>query len=285
MIPTFTHDVNNSFFLWFDNYLANQISGHRTYTTKFYCYKDDTIGSGVVYGSPYKQWVYDHNVAGATIPSGLTIDGVFTPTGTSGLIFDFQNGRAIFQNTGVSSGLAITGTYTVKEYNTYITDETEETLLVENKYQTNSRFTVTENAVTPYDCATPAIFISAESVTNKGFAMGGMDETTVVMKGVVFAESLFQLDGALSACADAAQRCFKLIPMTAHPLAEFMNLKTGSYPTGYDYVNTSNQYTNKIFIYDVTTSKMRDSVSKELHPKLNIGFIDFDLGNMRYPRS
>jgi len=286
MKPTFNHDVNSSFFLWLDNYLATQIDAYKTYTTKLYHYDDYRLGGNkVTYGSPYKQWIYDNSVTGATIPTGLTIDGKILPTGTSGMMFDFENGRVIF-NSGVSSGLDVSGTYTVKEFNTYITDETEETLIVEGKYIENSRFTVTENYIKPYDSATPAIFISAESITNKGFALGGMDETTVIMKGVVFAESLFQLDGILSACADASERCFKLISMTNHPLAEFRNLKTGLYPTGYDYINATKDFGgSKMFIYDVDTSKMRDSVSKELNPSINIGFIDFHLGNMRYPRS
>lgn len=286
MIPTFSHNVSNSFFLWLDNYLATKLQAHKTYETKFYHYNDARLGNNkVVYGSPYKQFVYDNNVPDATIPSGLTIDGTFISTGTSGMMFDFDNGRVIFDS-GVSTGLDITGTYTVKEFNTYITDKTEESLIVENKFIENSRFTVTETYVNPYDAVTPAIFISASNIQNEPFAFGGQDETTISMKGVIFAENLFQIDGILSACADAAERCFDLIPMTKHPLAEFRNLKTGIYNTGYDYVNASADYSSdKIFIDTVGTAKMRDDISKEINPTLNIGFIDFELANMRYPRS
>lgn len=286
MIPTFSHNVNNSFFLWFDNYLANKLEAHKTYTTKFYYYNDARLGGNkITYGSPYKQFVYDNNVAGATIPSGLTVDGTFLSTGTSGMMFDFDNGRVIFDS-GVSTGLNITGTYTVKEFNTYITDKTEESLIVENKFIENSRFTVTESYIPPYDAVTPAIFISTSNIENEPFALGGQDETKISMKGVIFAENLYQVDGILSACADAAERCFNLIPMTKHPLAEFRNIKTGLYPTGYDYASVSSDYSaDKVFIYDVGTSKMRDNISKEINPTLNIGFIDFELGNIRYPRS
>ena len=111
MIPTFSHNVSNSFFLWLDNYLATKLQAHKTYETKFYYYNDARLGNNkVVYGSPYKQFVYDNSVPDATIPSGLTIDGTFIPTGTSGMMFDFDNGRVIFDN-GVSTGLNITGTY------------------------------------------------------------------------------------------------------------------------------------------------------------------------------
>ena len=141
MKPKFTHDIVNSFFLWYDNFLMRKSDAYKTYTTKLYNYEDARLGGGkVVYGSPYKQWVFDRNVTGAIIPSGLTINGNFVATGTSGLMFDFDNGRAIF-NSGVAKTLNITGTYTVKEINSYITDQPEDDLIIEGKYIQNSRFT------------------------------------------------------------------------------------------------------------------------------------------------
>ena len=67
MKPTFTHNVINSFFLWFDNFLMTKGDAYKTYTTKLYNYEDLRLGGGkVVYGSPYKQWVYDKNITGVT---------------------------------------------------------------------------------------------------------------------------------------------------------------------------------------------------------------------------
>ena len=109
--------------------------------------------------------------------------------------------------------------------------------------------------------------------------------TNVIMRGVVFGESLYQVDGVLSTCADAAEECFGLIPMEKHPLAEFRNIKTGLYPTGYDYKNAAKDHsTGTVFVNEVDTAKMRDSISKELNPTLHIGFIDFEIGMARYPR-
>ena len=60
MKPKFSHDIVNSFFLWYDNFLMKKSDAYKTYTTKFYNYQDARLGGGkVVYGSPYKQWVYD----------------------------------------------------------------------------------------------------------------------------------------------------------------------------------------------------------------------------------
>lgn len=286
MKPKYTHNVTNSFFLWFDNFLMRKSDAYKTYTTRFYNYTDDKLGGGkVVYGSPYKQWVYDKSITGATIPSGLTINGSFVSTGVSGLFFDFENGRAIF-NSGVGTGLNITGTYTVKEINTYITNDSEEQLIIDSKYENNSRFTQTGTYIRPYNCVTPAVFSSLEEVNNEGFAFGGMDKTEIRIKSVAFCESVYQLDGLLSTFADAYNTAFPIISMTAHPLGEFGGIKTGLYPTGYDYRNLSSEQgnTNPCYIYDVNTAKIKDDVQKELNPNLYIGFIEFNIGNLRYPR-
>lgn len=285
MTPTFAHNVNSSFFLWFDNFLMRKGEAYKTYTTRLYNYTDDRLGNAkVVYGSPFKQWVYDKSITGATIPTGFLINGINTPTGTSGMFIDFDNGRIIFDS-GVSKTLNITGTYSVKELNTYVTDQTEDNLIIEGKYVTNSRFTISEDYVKPYNPVTPCVFISMEGTHNEAFALGGQDETTTRMKAVIFAENIYQLDGTLSLFADAYNTCFNVIPMGQYPLAEFSNLKTGLYPSGYNYPNLAKNYTNdKCYIYHVNTSKIRDNVLKELNPILHIGFIDFDIGTIRYPR-
>ena len=285
MKPTFTHNVINSFFLWFDNFLMTKGDAYKTYTTKLYNYEDLRLGgSKVVYGSPYKQWVYDKNITGATIPSGFTINNQFVPTGTSGMKIDFDNGRIIF-NSGVSTNLSITGTYSVKEVNSYITDQPEDNLIIENKFVTNSRFTVSENYIPPYNPVTPCIFASIETAHNTAFAFGGEDETKCIIKVVAFCENLYQLDGVLSIFGDSYNEIFSIIPMTGHPLGEFNEMKTGAYPTGYDYKNLSNTYNSQtLFISHVETSKIRDSVIKELNPILHIGFLDFEIKTYRYPR-
>lgn len=285
MKPTFTHNVINSFFLWFDNFLMTKGDAYKTYTTKLYNYEDPRLGGGkVVYGSPYKQWVYDKNITAAIIPSGFTINNQFVSTGTSGMKIDFDNGRIIF-NSGVSTNLSITGTYSVKEVNSYITDQPEDNLIIENKFVTNSRFTVSENYIPPYNPVTPCIFASIETAHNTAFAFGGEDETKCIIKVVAFCENLYQLDGVLSIFGDSYNEIFSIIPMTGHPLGEFNEMKTGAYPTGYDYKNLSNAYNSQtLFISHVETSKIRDSVIKELNPILHIGFLDFEIKTYRYPR-
>ena len=52
-----------------------------------------------------------------------------------------------------------------------------------------------------------------------------------------------------------------------------------------NYKNLNNAYNSQtLFISHVETSKIRDSVIKELNPILHIGFLDFEIKTYRYPR-
>lgn len=286
MKPAFSHTALNSFILWWDNFLMRKGEAYKTVTSKLYNYSDERIGSSkVVYGSPYKQWVYDSSITGATIPTGFLINGAMTPTGTSGMFIDFENGRIIF-NSGVSTNLSITGTYTTKEINTYPNDQPEESLIIEGKYIQNSKYTVSSNYIAPHAPAAPAAFISIENIDNNAFAFGGEDKTTLNAKAVVFCENMYQLDGVLGVFADSYNEVFSQIPISVHPLGEFHKLKTGLYPTGFNYNDVKSTYSNdQFFITDITVSKVRDDSVKELNPDLNIGIIDFEFCRFRYPRA
>lgn len=286
MKPTFQHNIINGFALWLDNYLLSKGEAYKNYTTAFYNYTDSTVGGGkIIYGSPYKQWVYNKDITGATIPSGLTINGTFRPTGYSGLQFDFENGRAIF-NSGFSAAASITGTYSVKEFNTYLSVQNEESLIIDNKYRNNSRYTNSGTYISPNAPVTPAIFFGLETSYNDPFALGGEDVTTLMVKAVVFAEGLYQLDGALGILSDAKLLTFNQIPMAAHPLGEFGMLKSSYYASGYSYSGLANQYLGAVpYFFDIKPSKIKDDIVKELNPGLFVGLVDFTVKNHRYPRS
>jgi hypothetical protein len=283
---TFAHNVYNAFFLWLDNWMLTHADAYSTKTTKFYNYSDSRLGGGkVVYGSPFKQWVYDKSITGITYPTGLTINGSFVPTGVSGLAFDFENGRALFDS-GVSTSLDITGTYSVRDINLYTSNQTEESLIIENKYINNSRFYVTGSYIPPYSQVTPCMFISTSLMSNEPFALGGEDETTLRINSVILADSMFLLDGTLSTLNDAFNCSFSNVPMTGHPIGEFGQIKTGSYPTGYYYNNVKSINSGSIsFITEVDISKMRDDVARELNTNLFIGFADFVVKNYRNSRA
>ena len=282
MKTVYQHELLNSFYLWFDNFLTKKGDAYNTYSTDFYHYSDERIQNKVVFGSPYKQWVYDKNITNAHINPTISGDSGAIAAGTSGLKFDFDNGRILFDS-DFATGTNISGTYSVKDFNVYIANQTEESMITATKYKSNSRYGRTLTYVAPYDQATPAAFLSLGATTNEPFALGGTDNTITDVTAVVFAENIYQLDGALSVMADSARSAFGNIPFTGSPLDEYGDVKS-AYSTGYDYTNVAADG-DFYMINSVNVSKISDSANKVIPVDLFVGFMDFEVYKYRTPRS
>ena len=175
MKEQFQHKLTTSFFLWFDNFLLTKGEAFSNKTGEFFYYDDSRLDSTYkAYGSPFKQWVTDSSVTGATIPSGVYIGGNFSGR-NDGVVLDFENGRGLIS--GSDTDLTVTGEFSVKDFNVYITNDTEEDLVVENKYTVNSRLpSAAYDYIQPYDDVVPAIFISSSDAKNTPFALGGIGD-------------------------------------------------------------------------------------------------------------
>jgi len=284
MKPTYQHTLLTSFYMWFDNYLLSKGDAYKNFQgTDFYNYADEQITNKTVFGSPYKQWVYDKSIASAKAVPSISGDDGALAAGESGMIVDYENGRVLF-NSSVSTSANISGGYSVKNFNTYVSNQNEESLIIEGKYKLNARYTRELTYVQPYEEVVPAVFLSTTTTTNEPFAFGGTDNTITQINAVAFAENTYQLDGILSIFADSSKEVFKNIPYTGAPLDEFGDVKS-SYSTGYDYNNVANNYSTDIcFIQNTTVSKISDRMDKFIPLPLYVGFMDFEINKYRNPR-
>ncbi len=199
------------------------------------------------------------------------------------IIIDFENGRVIETAGNFGTNETITGSFAVKDFNIYLTNETEEDLIIENKFKLNSRYgTPTMSGIEPYDQVTPAIFINHEYMRNDGFAFGGEDKSTSTIKAVVLADNEYQLEGVLSIFADSARKAIQKIPFTGHPSTEYGDIKNGVY----NYTGLAQSYSspNPFFIEDVAVSKLSAQSQQKIPGDLEIGFIDFEVSTTRFPR-
>ena len=293
MKPQYQHKVMTSFMLWFDNYLLQHGQAYTNKTGKFYQIADTRLPSPYVrFSSPFKQWVNDSSITGEAdaepphIPNKLHVSGsAFTSRQVGQFTWDFENGGLISTGTTINTGThTLTGKFAVKDFNIYLTNETEEDLILESKFKSNSRYALTtDSGVKPYDQVTPAIFINNEVTTNAPFAFGGEDETRVSIKAVVMAEDSYGLDGVLSIFADSARESITAIPFTGHPGTEYGDIDEGHY----SYTGLTDRYDGaetKFYINDVTVSKLSDRAKKLSIGDLKVGFIDFDVHQHRFPR-
>lgn len=282
MKPQFQHELTTSFMLWADNFVTDKAEAFQNYTSPLYPMGvDEQLGDDfVTYSSPHKQWVFDASIEGTQIPSGIYNNGTFLERGDSGLILDFDDGRVILESSFGASNTMLSGQYSVKEFNWYITNQTEEQLIVESKFDSNGRFKQDLSGIAPHKQVVPAIFVNPELIENEPFAFGGEDKTTTNIRCVVFAENTYQLDGALSVFTDSKNEVFQKLDYADYPLTEYGDV------TGFNYMELTHSKTRDFFhVEDVRASKLSDRVSKNIDASLFVGFVDFEISNLRFSKS
>ena len=289
MKPQFQHQIVTSFTLWLDHLILCKGEAFQNITSSLYLQQDDRLDPNYLsFASPHKQWVTDSSIKKAKVIDGITIDNYFVKRNAQGIKYDFDNGRVLVPRNIANTSSYIEGLYAVKDFNVYITDQTEEELLIETKFDKNSRFDQDIfEGIKPYDQVVPAIFCSYEQGENIPFAFGGEDITESRIRCVIFAENSYQLDGLFSILKDSNTTSVANVGFNEHPLNEFGDLKFGHY----DYEDLSERYynfrnSNSCFYIDkVNVSKLNDRVAKRAHPGLYLGFADFTVRAHRFPRA
>jgi len=284
MKPNFAHEATTSFSMWFEHHLVEHGEAFENKTGILYYVEDERLPDGFFrYSSPYKQWVTESGAGGAFVPTGISgSNGIIEKNNKSdGYFIDFNNGGIVVTGDSASDSMNLSGAFSVKEFNIYNTNETEESLVIENKFVANSRFSIPESGIAPYDMVTPAVFINNEYMENTPYAFGGEDKTTVSFKSVVLAENLYQLDGILSLFSDTRNVCFPKMNFEDYPINEYGDLKTGKY----SYKELVLQKGSNLFnIERAVTSKISENVRTKISPSLYVGFIDFEISQPRFPR-
>jgi hypothetical protein len=285
MKNNFGHDATTSFTMWFEHHLLEYGEAYQNFTGKLYYTSDERLPSDFYrYSSPYKQWVTESGVGGgAFVPTHVSGSAgkIDKKDLTNGYFFDFNNGGIVVTGNAASVNMNLSGSFSVKEFNIYNTNQTEEALIVESKFDSNSRFFVPESGIAPYDFVTPAVFINNEYIENEPFAFGGEDKTTLNFKSVVFAENLYQLDAILSLFADTRNSVIPCLDFSSHPINEYGDLKNGKYL----YQDPAKKTLEAPFnIERVTTSKISETIRNTIAPGLFVGFLDFEITKPRFPR-
>lgn len=283
--PQFIHNVTNSFTLWADHVLLSRGFAYTNVTGTLTKYTDDRLpDSYSAWGAPHKEWVLDSSITGAVIPSGFHVNGSFTPRGDD-FSLDFINGRVI--SSGIASSAIVTGSYSVKDFNIYNSNQDEESLVIEvcqnqlapqNIIGTN----ISTPYLSPYTQKVPAIFINTETQVNEPLALGGMDSSNVRFNMIVFAHDPYQLDGVLGLFADTGDESFKELPLEAAPINQWGDIKNGYY--NYNELVAASG-TNNIFIDEARASKITDALRRGLKTELYIGIVDFKVAQYRQPRA
>lgn len=342
MKQTFSHTLLGSFYLWFDHYLLSTGEAFSNETTIFYPSTDASLPGYVTYASPYKQLVYDSSIPGANVLSGVAPINTeqFIGRGTSGLMFDYQNGR-IFSNlavsgelynyitgsysgttpayvqdcnatyvysggqlvstTGISQGFyyfynatnldltsqtipAFSGNYAKKEFNTYITSESNQQIVFESIMGNDNNVGLPATGLSPYIYAAPCSVISLSEGDNEPFTFGGQDLTKMSANVMLICKDQYQIDGVLSLLRDTNNLMFPLIPLDYMPLNFYGDIKDNLSGV-YNYNNYVAQFgyaNNLAWVKKVHVSKVSEKTNNVNN--YFVAFVNFDINMQRYPR-
>lgn len=293
MKAQFDQNVLSSFYLWFENRLlgssakAYQINLDNAFTSGSF---SDVPDTHIAFQGKYRSLVGEYNVDNPN--SGFFLGNDFI-TGNydknGGIFTDYENGRLIFpQASGAEIGsTALTANSTVKEVNTYITNDTDAQIILHSDFKDSATELPYQYGKTgEFDETTyflPACFISVASSDNTEFSFGGEEDTRTRMRVMVLSFDNYTLDSVLSLFRDTVRRDITHIPYEDFPYGFSFSLK--DFPYSYDNLVASQSNPTKSHIQEVSVSKIvSERIRENLNKNISVGYIDFELCTYRFPR-
>jgi len=293
----FENKVMSSLLLFIDHEVVQKGDAYTNTGSAFFKI-DSLFNDFYVYASPYKQLVADAGITGASTPAVLSgiffaapgapgtqpySHGPFYPGSGSFDSINHMQGQLYFSgDTDPTNGSGISGAYSLKDFNVFLTSMPEEQLLFETKLVLNPRTSdLSSNAGVEANTQTyPAIFIKDNGGRNEEFAMGGIEQTTINARAIVLADSMFSLDGVCGILKDTVRKNMPLINQSGL----FLNALGGFTGVKYDYTGTDTE--GYCYINDVIVSKniANRGDFQNLNPGVFSAFVDFEIQTHRMPR-
>jgi len=268
----------SSMIMWLDNQLLGKGEAYKNFSSSFYPVTNIYNGF-YTYGLPFKQVVCDSSINGANLLSGVYVNNIFVKVGQNDLtgINPYQ-GQVYFRAS--QNGNTLSGNYSVKDFNIYLTSQPEEELLFETEYKIKPKTVQTATGLAIESITYPCIFLKNNGGTNIPFALGGQDDTIMQVRAIVLSDNMFSLDAVCSILKDTA-RCY--IPLIQNnPYNNFGSLQSGYYNYN-SLISNIDISVNGFFIKEVNISKIFASLNIK-NSQVFPAFIDFTLSNIRYPR-
>ena len=286
MLPQQENNLLSSFALWLDHTLLQKGQAYTNVSSYFYN-TNQVFTNYKVYAAPFKQFVYDTSVSGATVITGLYLSGNFITPGQGGFSgINYQDGYAYFSSNIITTG-SISGTYAIKDFNIKMTSQSDEIILFETKYQIRPKFNQGYSGLSPEIETYPVIYIKNDGGQNNPFAFGGIADTRTRVRCFVISDSEFKLDAVKSILKDQKDGYIGLLTTGEMPFNSFGGLYNGNY----NYISkvASKQGSNLIFIDRVDVSKININTLaltdlKKIGTHIFAGIIDFELSVVREPR-
>ena len=292
MKAQFDQNILSSFYLWFENrLLGDSCKAYNTNLSNAFTSGSfpDVPSSHIAFQGKYRSLVGEHKVDQPN--SGFFLGSNFI-TGnydTTSVYTDYENGRLIFPaaSGAVIGDTALTANSTVKEVNTYITNDTDAQIILHSDFKDSAtELPYQYGKTTEFDETTyflPACFISVASSDNTEFSFGGEENTKTSIRVMVLSFDNYTLDSVLSLFRDDVRRDITHVPYEDFPYGFSFSIK--DFPYIYDDLIAAQSSPVKSHIDDVSVSKVvSEKIRENLNKNISIGYIDFELCTYRFPR-
>ena len=295
MIAHFENQVMSSLLLFIDNKICKKGKAFTNHGSYFYHVEDQVEGSFSL-SAPFKQLVVDTSLeaVGADImtgvffgtqpferfpPYGGNVDPAAQTSGPYPYTINHYQGQLTFEE---DHKKLVSGDYSVKDFNIYLTSLAEEQLLFETKFSLNP---ATEEAnptgLAPDAQTYPAIFIKNNGGQNEPFAFGGADDTIINARAIILADSTYELDAVCGILKDTARESLPLIENDTLPF-DARGAYTGELFNYDDFKTGLGMSISDVFVSKVMSNR---GDFTNLNPDVYSAFVDFELRKVRTPRA
>lgn len=270
MRPQLDNKIISSFLLYIDNRIQQR--GEAFYNANGLFYPTQSNINGLyAYTCPYKQLCNDTSIPNATVMSGVYLNNNYVSVGQSGLVAINHYDGAVYFNSSLPKNTVISGSFAIKDFSVYLSDQPDFKLLFETKYYTNPKYGNIPKSGLSLDVKTaPAIYIVTKTQENKPLVFAGLDENTIQLRAVVISENAYQKIAVCNILKNLFMRPFRLVEST--PFDYLGNM------TGINY-NYTTLPTNDFYKPLVLKSKVNEiNLDGEfLDMKKQFAFVDFDI--------
>jgi hypothetical protein len=264
----FDHNFITSFALWLDNKLCNDAQAYNNFGNSTLYHQP--ILNGHSWSSPYRSWIYDSSVSGATIISGVYNSSGQFLTRSSGIVFDFNNARVLSKQ---NWGPKLSGSFAQKEFNIYTSTEQEIDFLLESIYKTTG--------IAAGKVVAPCVILTSTNEFNQAYALGGLECTKNTIKGYIVSNNNFLQVGINSFFRDLSDEYVPLVSFGDAPITSSGDLKTGYYSYG-DLMDKYGVSSGCIYIAATHLTKIPQSKNNSTNFYASI--VEFDTETLRQPR-
>ncbi len=273
----------SSLLLYVDHHILKEGEAFTNTSTNLYKINQEYSGYQS-YAAPYKQLVADTSITSANILSGVTYNGTFYSTGSTGPALhsvNHYNGQFYLANTVDESLLS--ASYAVKDFNVHLTAKPESELLFETKFNLKPRVTQNTTGLRDEQQTFPSIFVKNLGGRNEPFSFGGQENSVYNVRNIILSDSAFNLDAAINILRDRARDYVPIVDQSDLPF----NALGGSV-SGYNYEDLIKDKagTSLAYISNATISKdLGGGYGNSLNPSVYSAFVNYEMEIIRYPRA